>query len=37
MCVEVKDNLWNTILSFHYVGPKDQTQVFSLGGKYFYH
>lgn len=29
-CVEVRDNLRKSVLSFHHVGPKDQTLVVSL-------
>jgi hypothetical protein len=31
-----KYNLQKSVLSFHDVGPRNQTQVFSLGGKFLY-
>lgn len=30
-----KDNLWEFILSFEQMGPRDQTLVIRLGGRYF--
>lgn len=29
-----EDDLWLLVLSFHHVGPTDQTQVVRLGGLY---
>lgn len=35
--VESKGILWELVLFFHYgVGPRDQTQVISLGSSYLY-
>lgn len=31
-----KDSLWESVLSFHYVGLGDPTLVAKLGGKYLY-
>jgi hypothetical protein len=31
-----EDNLWESVLSFHYLGPGDRTHVLSLGGKHLY-
>lgn len=31
-----KDNMHESILFLHHVSPKDQTQVFSLGGQLFF-
>jgi len=42
MCVcaadglEVRDNRWESVLSFHYVGFWDAAQVIRFGDKYFY-
>ena len=33
---EVEDNLWESVLFFHDVGPRDQTQVVRLGTKHLY-
>lgn len=34
--VDVRDDLGMSILSFHHVGSRDQTQAFKLGGKHPY-
>lgn len=36
-CVRSEDNLWESVLSFHAVGPGDSTQVTGFGGKHLYH
>lgn len=30
-----QDNAWGSVLSFHHVGPRNQIQVLSLGGRHF--
>jgi hypothetical protein len=36
VCVCVRDNMWQSVLSFYYVGTRDRTLVIELGGKCLY-
>lgn len=36
MCVKVRGQLWELIISFYYVGSGDQNQVLRLGGRHLY-
>lgn len=37
ICVEVRGQLWESLLSFYSVGPGAQTQVVRFRSRYLYH
>lgn len=36
VCQDTENNLWKSVFSFHYVGPRDKTQVIRLGSDHHF-